>query len=127
MRDQHQRGQTLLRDPFKNLHYILRIRSIKVPGRFIGQQHRGAMNERPRNCRPLHFASAQLMNEMFFPLFHSNNAQYLAGTSGCLTPFHSLKLQRHTHILQHVQCRQKMEKLEHDPQLLGSLRRQLLF
>src|SRR6266481_3706942 len=67
------------------------------------------------------------MDEMLRSLFHSNKAQHLTSAHNRLPPSHPLKPQRHAHVLQHIQCWQKIEKLEHNSQFPRPIRRQLLF
>ena len=93
---------------------------IKISRGLIRDQQRRTVDQRPRDGRPLLFASAQLMNEMIRPFHQPNEPDQIRRALLAFRQRHSLEEQWQRNIFAHVHRRQKIEELEDQSDLAAA-------
>lgn len=116
--DQHQGGAAFLVQFEQQVADVLAGMSIEVAGGFIGKQHIGFGGKCPGDRHALLLTTGKLARRMTQALAQADPAQQFSGTfAGILA---TIEFQRQHHVFQGVEAVQQLERLEHEPHMLGA-------
>ena len=78
MSDQHHGAAPFLLQANNEIKHRVRVFTVEIAGRFIGQQERWSVGQTPRDRNPLALAAGKLGREMIEPILETDQPQQLA-------------------------------------------------
>ncbi len=103
-------------EKFEDARGVVRV---EVAGRFVGQQKRGLMDQRPGHGGALHFAAAHLVREGMGARGEPDQIEHLAGAGAGLFGPVAAQEQRKLDVFHRGHGRQKVEELENNAEPLA--------
>src|SRR5690606_31869368 len=113
VRDEHERRAALAVELLEQLDDGLARAGVEVPGRLVGEQDLGLVDERARERDALLLPAGKLGRIMVEPIAEPDAAEQLRGASRDVPPV-AAQLERHLHVLTRGQRRDQLERLEHE-------------
>ena len=114
-------------NPLEQVHDVNRGFGIQVPGRFVGQDDGGIVNQCPCHSHPLPLSPAHLVGTVLHAVAQPHAEQCLFGPLQTFRLCYPRINQRHGHILQCRVSWQQVKGLKHKTNLLVPYFGQLLF